>query len=573
MRQIDEATSVGEADDVPVEEAAVFKPKIKPTMVPGVPGVGDAATPAPISADTLPPVTAAPNVPASVPPPVAPPATPAPLPAPAPAPAPIQTMTGEWTPPTASAQSAPLIASAAGGTMTPEGDSANSFRGYQTAQGGGFGGAFAEKGADAPLWSSVSNGDPQAIQKALSASDPALQQAAADAVSRMLTMNDTQAGGIQMLKNLSPEARALVQKTYLGPTGGYAPDQAGYSDRTKYAKAYQDSWDRIASGIDTAPAGLPVGRLEGNYTAKDPAEQARLLASGATAGLPTAAPAAPAAPTLPGGAPEGAVFKPNILTTTTGGQNAGAPAPSGGAGSPAGGLPGIGAAPSGAFTTKPTDPNNPLTSQTIDYGDLTNRFKVAQDELANWNKTSDPQFQADLRDAMRKAAAGGALGSGMLQTSLGDITANRELQRQGMGTSFLNNALTGSIQDAKDRTALAERQQGFQADQQRTAFGQGVTEAQLNEALTSGAFQRALQQLVAGSSGNPADIQLALSQIFGNQAGTASDALGGLIQNKTANTGNAGTMGYLEQLLAALQKTGGGTASTSPTSTTVYGGQ
>ena len=278
MRQIDEATSVGEADDVPVEEAAVFKPKIKPTMVPGVPGVGDAATPAPISADTLPPVTAAPNVPASVPPPVAPPATPAPLPAPAPAPAPIQTMTGEWTPPVASTQSAPLIATTAGGTMTPQGDSANSLRGYETDQGGGFGGAFAEKGADAALWSSVSNGDPQAIQKALASSDPALQQAAADSVSRMLTMNDTQAGGIQMLKNLSPEARAIVERTFTTGTGGYAADQAGYDkNRPNQGALYQDAWKRIVGGLDAAPSGLPTGRNAGNYTAKDPEEQQRLL--------------------------------------------------------------------------------------------------------------------------------------------------------------------------------------------------------------------------------------------------------------------------------------------------------
>lgn len=52
----------------------------------------------------------------------------------------IATMTGDWTPPTAAAGSAPLIQTTAGGTMTPQGDAANSFRGYQTDQGGGFGG-------------------------------------------------------------------------------------------------------------------------------------------------------------------------------------------------------------------------------------------------------------------------------------------------------------------------------------------------------------------------------------------------------------------------------------------------
>ncbi len=270
--------------------------------------------------------------------------------------------------------------------------------------------------------------------------------------------------------------------------------------------------------------------------------------------LPGVAPAPAGAPAAATGTPtEAATATPNKVATST------APASSPATSTAAGGLPGVTASPSGAFTATPTDPNDSLLNKTLDYGPLTDRFKVAQSELENWDKTSNPQFQADLRDAMRKAAAGGALGSGMLQTSLGDITANRELQRQGQGTSFLNNALTGSIQDAKDRANFAAGQQGFQAGQQQTAFGQGVTEAQLNEALTNGSFQRALQSLLAGSNGNPADIQLALSQIFGNQASNAGNALGGLIQNKTANSTNTGTNSYLGQLLAGIL---GGNATT-----------
>ena len=237
------------------------------------------------------------------------------------------------------------------------------------------------------------------------------------------------------------------------------------------------------------------------------------------------------------------------------------------AGSPATGLPGVGAAPSGAFTQTPTTAENALTNQTLDYGPLTDRFKVAQSELENWDKTSNPQFQADLRDAMRKAAAGGALGSGMLQTSIGDIAQNRELTRQGMGTSFLNNALTGSIGDAKDRANFAAGQQGFQAGQQQTAFGQGVTEAELNDRLTGNAFSRALQTLIAGQSGNPADTQLALSGIFGNAGADAGNALSSLIGNKTANGGAADTSGYLQMILDAIKKQGGGTTATAGGST------
>lgn len=264
----------------------------------------------------------------------------------------------------------------------------------------------------------------------------------------------------------------------------------------------------------------------------------------------------------------GAVVTPGKVQTT----NVPSPA-TGGAAGPSGALPGMAPAPSGTgmpagFPTSgpttapsltPTDPNNPLTSQTIDYGPLADRFKLAQSELENWNKTSDPQFQADLRAAMRKAAAGGALGSGMLQTSLGDIALNREGQRQGMGTTFLNNALTGTIGDAKDRAALAERQQGFQAGQQNTAFGQAVTEAELQDRLTGNQFQRELQKLIAGSSGNPADTQLALSGIFGNAGADASNALASLIAGKTANSGASSSNAFLDLLKQYL---GGGSAPT-----------
>ena len=673
MRQIDEATSVGEADDVPVEEPAALKPKIKPTpavpttevptldpkigALPGLqpvpsapPPVTETATPfsgVQSTAMTPPPAVPSVPVPAAAPPPALP----------AVAPAPIQTMTGDWTPPVASAQSAPLIATQAGGTMTPQGDAANSFRGYETDQGGKFGGydsavnpqtgvtmkqfdkTIADKLAGMNLnFSDINANDLNALSKG----SPTGQVADTDALRMKLfqggqltpaeqyalmyesgktpqlyrpewnadgslkgwnqSANDMQAvSGFNNLKDWNAEVakreatakqatdRRALEDRVLGTTfvpgvgsarvegesGNIVNPATGQVignlndpnlnfDALKKAMGSSGNFTMSANGqavpTSSLPQSGPVARPVNNWTAADPAEQQRLLEQMKRGAIPSG-PTGESAVAMPGKVAN--VPASTVPSDVTGGYDprtvGNVPVPPSGTG--ASGLPGVGPAPSTAFTTKPTDPNNPLTSQTIDFGDLADRFKVAQSELENWNKTSDPQFQADLRDAMRKAAAGGALGSGMLQTSLGDITANRELQRQGMGTSFLNNALTGSIQDAKDRAALAERQQGFQADQQRTAFGQGVTEAQLNEALTNGAFQRALQQLVAGSNGNPADIQLALSSIFGNQGANASNALGGLIQNKTANTGNTANTSYLAQLLAALQGAGGGTAS------------
>jgi hypothetical protein len=332
----------------------------------------------------------------------------------------------------------------------------------------------------------------------------------------------------------------------------------------------------LTSSVDPSTVSGVVGTAEGQQTfgtGKLPGSVFEGLMKQTSTGpkvaaTPSPLPGAPPAAPAPGTPPIPGVPSPSPVPGT-----AGLPGPAPAlppAGTP---TPRSMVAPNTAPTLTSTDPNNPLTGQTIDFGPLADRFKVAQSELENWNKTTDPQFQADLRRAMQKAAAGGALGSGMLQTGLGDIALNRETQRQGMGTSFLNNALTGTIGDAKDRAALAERQQGFQAGQQGTAFNQAVTQAQLEDQLTGNQFQRELQKLIAGSSGNPADIQLALSNIFGNAGSDASNALSGLISGKTANSGAGAQTNYFADLLKQLLGGGGGDTTMTPAATTVYGGQ
>lgn len=521
MKQLDEVTAVGEADAMPEDEAAILKPKVLPSAPGAVP---------PPPAGALPPMQPAPA--AITPPP------------------PIPTLSGDWQAPVASATSAPPIASAAGGTMTPQGDLGNTMRGYETDVGGVFGQA--------------DTGDRSQALRAL--------ESISGLDSGTTYTNGVYGGGDPTKFGLganatSADITALSKQNGLIANGDPGAIKAGLTSPNPWLRANAER--EAATHPELLQAGA-VSRLAGNATAAKPGEQAAGLAA---QGLPPIAPAPAAGFTAtpgkvanvippPAGAPAPASAPSVGGVVATPQKVANVPTQPMGAG--AGALPGISAAPSGAFTTKPTDPNNALTDQTLDYGPLTDRFKVAQSELENVNRTEDPQFQADLRDAMRKAAAGGALGSGMLQTSLGDIVANRDVRRSGRGTSFLNNALTGSIQDAKDRANFAAGQQGFQADQQRTAFGQGVTEAELNERLTGGAFQRALQSLIAGSNGNPADIQLALSQIFGNQGANASNALSSLISGKTANSG-ASSGGYLADLLKQIL--GGGGAATVPEDT------
>lgn len=590
MKQLTDAPTI--ADDLPPEgELTTLKPKPAPVMVPGAQG--------------LPAIQAAP--PPLAPPPVGAPAggaPPPPVPTPPPAvpavpPAPIPTLSGDWTPPTAAAGSAPLIASAAGGTMTPQGTKDNSFLGYQTNVGkpgtaegtfGGYGTAILPdvgttmKDFDTRVGDAIKNFNfdfsqinPAELQK--------ISQMSANANGAEADQGDALRKKLYQGGQLTP-----TEQYFLAFQSGQAPQV--YRPEYGASGASPTGWKLSQNDMNSLGGAKTLGDVRarqapqapapvnaGNWTAANPAEQAAGLAA---QGLPPMAPAPTVAPpSAPVGAPAGAPAPapaPPVEGAVATPQKV-AKVPTQGVGGAAGPFPGISAAPSGAFTKTPTDPNDALTSKTLDYGPLTDRFKVAQSELENVNKTEDPQFQADLRDAMRKAAAGGALGSGMLQTSLGDIVANRDVRRSGRGTSFLNNALTGSIQDAKDRANFAAGQQGFQADQQRTAFGQGVTEAQLRDSLMGSAFQRALQSLIAGSSGNPADVQLALSNIFGNQGANASGALSDLIKGKTANTGagadSGGNTGYLQMLLDLLKQPSAAGAPPVPASAgpVVYGGQ
>lgn len=179
------------------------------------------------------------------------------------------------------------------------------------------------------------------------------------------------------------------------------------------------------------------------------------------------------------------------------------------------------AGPSG---NTPIDPASPLTAQRLQVGPLADRFKLAQERFDAETKRTDPAYQASLRDANRYAAQGGALGSGALNTSIGDLAARRGDAMDSWRSNFLTDALEGTIGDEFARTGIDERQQNFQAGRQDNAFGQGVVLKQLQEALTQGGHNRSLDTLGAGNTGDPSSLWATLSQIFGNQASNAGTA-------------------------------------------------
>ena len=159
----------------------------------------------------------------------------------------------------------------------------------------------------------------------------------------------------------------------------------------------------------------------------------------------------------------------------------------------------------GGVTLTPTDPNDPLTNKTITPGSLADRFKLAQERFATFANSTEPAYQAALRDANRMGAAQGRLGSGDLRTSFGDLALNRSRDLMNSRDNLFQNALEGTIGDAWNGIGLAERQQSFQNQQQRDAF------------------ERMLQQFYAGQAGGTGSASQAG---YGSQvAGQGQDAL------------------------------------------------
>ena len=196
-------------------------------------------------------------------------------------------------------------------------------------------------------------------------------------------------------------------------------------------------------------------------------------------GTPASGPTSPAAP------------QQNPLSPVPAGPAAGPTAPT-----PAG---------PGGVTLTPTDPNDSLTTKTITPGSLADRFKLAQDRFATFANSSEPAYQAALRDANRMGAAQGRLGSGDLRTSFGDLAQGRSRDLMNSRDNLFQNALEGTIGDTWNGIGLAERQQSFQNQQQRDAF------------------ERMLQQFYAGQAGGTGS---ASQTGYGSQvAGQGQDAL------------------------------------------------
>jgi hypothetical protein len=194
-----------------------------------------------------------------------------------------------------------------------------------------------------------------------------------------------------------------------------------------------------------------------------------------------------------------------------------------------------GATPYAGITTNVPGSATDYTDKTITPGAGVDRLALAKSNFENFAQSTDPEYQATLRDANQAAAGAGQIGSGMLRGRLGDIATTRSRDLQTAATSNLNSATSGSIDDAYKNLGIAQQQQGVQIGQQQSAFDQQQRKQALDEALRNGDFQRYYQLLQAGEAGSPADTQLALAGDYGKQSSAAGQSAGSLAGSAVRN--------------------------------------
>lgn len=180
-----------------------------------------------------------------------------------------------------------------------------------------------------------------------------------------------------------------------------------------------------------------------------------------------------------------------------------------------------------------------------------NRSDLAAQYIDQWNQSTEPQYQKDLTDATKLAAANGRLGSGMLSTSYGDIALARDNARQVAQRGFQTDALSGTIQDRLNNLgALSglESQQygqdaanrnevrgerGYQQGLSQQAFSNDAQRLALEEALTQGSYGRSsdrLNQLIQlGFQGNPGALALGASGQVQQGANQSSQGVADLL--------------------------------------------
>jgi hypothetical protein len=122
------------------------------------------------------------------------------------------------------------------------------------------------------------------------------------------------------------------------------------------------------------------------------------------------------------------------------------------------------------------------------------RTKLAQQMFDTFAQSTQPAYDASLRDATRYAAGAGRIGSGQLRTSYGNLADQRNRQLSTAQQQLTENALEGSIGDQFNKVSALSGLEGQQYGEGQDANNQLRAERGYQTGLGQQAFENAMAQ-------------------------------------------------------------------------------
>src|ERR1051325_10859471 len=363
--------------------------------------------------------------------------------------------------------------------------------------------------------------------------------------------------------------------------------------------------DYLAANPSAMTGGTSAGERQRLVTGEIVGPSGAPLSAGATKPAAATASATPSMPTTPTATP----------MQTPGPTSAPRPAPTSPAQispSPANPLSGI-VNPSATSLAPPTSPTStpPFTSKDVGIASTVlpnpsarlsglqsmvdqatsgvagvDRNKLALDQWQQFAEGTNPEYQAALRSATQRAAGAGRIGSGMLRTDYGNLANQRAQQLDLAKRGYMSDALKGSIEDQFRKAGLlsglegqlfgqeqSQRgelrgERGYQGSLEEQAYQRALDQYMMERQAVQDRWQRGLQSLSVGESGNPADYLGRMAEQWGGLDPAMIAILAQSLGQRGGSTGGANT-GALNlpqlnipniDLSALLKNLGGGTA-------------
>jgi hypothetical protein len=175
-------------------------------------------------------------------------------------------------------------------------------------------------------------------------------------------------------------------------------------------------------------------------------------------------------------------------------------------------------------------PGADLRSSSVLPADTVDRFKLAQDRLNSFRTARQPQHDANVRRIIEQnGAALGRLGSGMLNTDVGNESLAFERENRDEESRVLQDALEGTIGDARSNRGEYRTERDYQSGTARQAVQDAITQWLMEQQAQQQDFNQGTTLAGLGYGNSPANLFFGQGQQYGQQAGQAWDSLAQLL--------------------------------------------